>query len=190
MPPNLAVFLFPLLFFSGIEGLTCGKPGMQYPPPPSCGANCVKPRGNPRLSFLSRSSSDSFHVLCRPGTRFLRPMCEGRNEPSRALRAIPTLFWSSFCVRFPVALHGFIYGPVDETVHAFTVSLCVGLNDFPAPFNDGQIYSVISFRYPLILCFLLCLRCCHALSPPPVEQLARAFFSTIPIVPSTVNITQ
>ena len=178
MPPNLAVFLFPLLFFSGIEGLTCGKPGMQYPPPPSCGANCVKPRGNPRLSFLSRSSSDSFHVLCRPGTRFLRPMCEGRNEPSRALRAIPTLFWSSFCVRFPVA------------VHAFTVSLCVGLNDFPAPFNDGQIYSVISFRYPLILCFLLCLRCCHALSPPPVEQLARAFFSTIPIVPSTVNITQ
>lgn len=190
MPPNLAVFLFPLLFFSGIEGLTCGKPGMQYPPPPSCGANCVKPRGNPRLSFLSRSSSDSFHVLCRPGTRFLRPMCEGRNKPSRALRAIPTLFWSSFCVRFPVALHGFIYGPIDETVHAFTVSLCVGLNDFPAPFNDGQIYSVISFRYPLILCFLLCLRCCHALSPPPVDQLAKAFFSTIPIVPSAANITQ
>ena len=102
----------------------------------------------------------------------------------------PTLFWSSFCVRFPVALHGFIYGPVDETVHAFTVSLCVGFNNFPAPFNDGQIYSVISFRYPFILCFLLCLRCCHALSPPPVDQLAKAFFSTIPIVPSTANITQ
>lgn len=51
--------------------------------------------------------------------------------------------------------HRFRDRPIDETVDALPIRLCVGLNFFLLSLWNSQVNTVVSFSNPLILCLLL-----------------------------------